>query len=185
MSAYEFTVDWFTPRVPAWQRLLAAYVGKPRLRFLEIGSYEGRSALWLLENVLTEPTAGLSCIDTWSSGETERRFDRNLAASGHSDQLRKIKAPSWQALPHLAAASLDFAYIDGSHEAADVLEDGLMVLRRMKPGGIILFDDYQWNPPESKRRHPPGPAIDAFLSLNDWRLEELHRGWQIAVRVKA
>jgi hypothetical protein len=33
------------------------------------------------------------------------------------------------------------------------------------------------------KHHPPKPAIDAFLALNDWRLEVIHRGWQIVVRV--
>ena len=184
MPDYDFTSDWHSHCIGQWEELLGRLVGKQGLAFLEIGSHEGRSALWLLDNVLTDPSASLVCIDQWLEAAAERRFDANVAASGRSNQVRKIKSPSRRALPLLAEQSLDFAYIDGSHEAADVLLDGLLVLPLIKPGGIMIFDDYEWNPPDQTRRHPPKPAIDAFLSLNDWRLTELHRGWQVAVRVK-
>jgi predicted O-methyltransferase YrrM len=184
MAAYEFTSDWFSHCIPHWEELLGRLVGKPSLAFLEIGSHEGRSALWLLDNVLTHPTAMLTCIDLWLDPAAERRFDANIVASGRSNQVRKIKSPSQRILPHLAERSFDVAYIDGSHEAADVLLDGLLTLPLVKPGGLLIFDDYEWNPPSEAPRHLPKPAIDAFLALNDWRLDELNRGWQIAVRVK-
>lgn len=180
---YEFTIDWTTHNAKHWQRLLAELVGQPDLRFLEIGTYEGRTALWMLDNVLTDPSASITCIDPWRDAEIERRFDRNVAAGGRSNQVRKIKACSHRALPHLGERSFDLAYIDGSHEASDVLEDALMALRKVKPGGLLIFDDYEL--PAKLRHHPPKLAIDAFLELNDWRLEELHRGWQVAVRVTA
>lgn len=184
MAAYEFTSDWFSHCIPHWEELLGRLAGKPGLEFLEIGSHEGRSALWLLDNILTHPSATITCIDHWLEAAAERRFDANVAASGRSNQVCKIKSQSRRVLPRLVDQSLDFAYIDGSHEAADVLLDGLLTLPLMKPGGLMIFDDYDWNPPDDTRHYPPKPAVDAFLALNDWRLIELHRGWQIAVRVK-
>jgi predicted O-methyltransferase YrrM len=132
---------------------------------------------------LTHPSAVLTCVDPWHNPEIERRFDRNIAASGRSNQVQKLKSTSARALPQIAWHSLDFAYIDGSHEGTDVLLDGLLALKLLRRGGLLVFDDYRWNPPDSKRHHPPQPAIDALLELNDWRLTEVHRGWQIAVRV--
>ena len=32
---------------------------------LEIGSFEGRSAIWLLENILTHSNSHLTCVDTF------------------------------------------------------------------------------------------------------------------------
>jgi hypothetical protein len=58
-SPYDFTVDWFSHNVPRWTEQLGAFAGRPDLRFLEIGSFEGRSAVWLLEHVLTHETARL------------------------------------------------------------------------------------------------------------------------------
>ena len=63
--AYRFQADWFSPTIDEWTETLAEYKAKPNVSFLEIGSFEGRSAIWLLENILTDPTAHLTCVDTW------------------------------------------------------------------------------------------------------------------------
>ena len=36
----------------------------------------------------------------------------------------------------------DIIYIDGNHEPEYVLEDAVLSFRKLKPGGIIIFDDY-------------------------------------------
>src|SRR5262245_2089799 len=63
MMKYQFTRDWFSHNIECWQRWLAEFNGKPRIRALEIGSFEGRSTTWLLENVLTGETSHIDCID--------------------------------------------------------------------------------------------------------------------------
>ena len=35
----------------------------------------------------------------------------------------------------------DIIYIDGSHEARDVLEDAVLAYRLLKIGGLLIFDD--------------------------------------------
>jgi len=35
----------------------------------------------------------------------------------------------------------DFIYIDGAHEAKFVIQDAVLALPLLKPGGYILFDD--------------------------------------------
>ena len=47
---YEFSSDSFSGSIPVWQRIFAELA--PCRKILEIGSYEGRSAVWLIENVL-------------------------------------------------------------------------------------------------------------------------------------
>ena len=51
---YIFTVDWFSHNIPSWDIYLNNFKNKPNLNFLEIGSFQGRSTVWLLENILTE-----------------------------------------------------------------------------------------------------------------------------------
>src|SRR5262245_36678052 len=60
---YTFTVNTFTDKIPAWTKLLNEFKGKPDISYLEIGAFEGRSALWVLENILTHPTSTLTIID--------------------------------------------------------------------------------------------------------------------------
>src|SRR5262245_5213669 len=54
-----FTADWTMWKIPIWMKLLAPYQSR-RTRVLEIGSWEGRSALFFL-NYLRR--ARLTCID--------------------------------------------------------------------------------------------------------------------------
>src|SRR5690349_6873094 len=62
-ARYKLTYDCFSSRIPQWEIDLARLAGQPDLRFLEIGSFEGHSACWLLEHVLTHDTSTLTCVD--------------------------------------------------------------------------------------------------------------------------
>jgi predicted O-methyltransferase YrrM len=62
----------------------------------------------------------------------------------------------------------DFIYVDGSHQAPDVLCDAVMSFRLLRPGGIIAFDDYLWQEPLPYGADPirsPKIAIDAFTNI--------------------
>ncbi len=37
--------------------------GKDHVNFLEIGIYDGRSTIWFIENILTNPTSKIALID--------------------------------------------------------------------------------------------------------------------------
>jgi hypothetical protein len=69
-------------------------------------------------------------------------------------------------------------YIDGSHQAPDVLEDAILAWPLLRPEGVMVFDDYGWHEMESR----PGPAIDAFLGVFSGRYELLDKGYQVTVR---
>ena len=57
---YDSSEDWFSHNIPQFEPFLGHLKGKP-CRLLEIGTYEGRSALWLAENIATHP---LSSVET-------------------------------------------------------------------------------------------------------------------------
>jgi predicted O-methyltransferase YrrM len=180
---YEFSVNWVDYHVPDWQMLLSSIKGKPNVKALEIGSFEGRSAIWFLENILTDPSSSIVCIDIFDEPITERRYDNNIALSGFADRVHKIKAPSALALKTLEPESYDFIYVDGSHVAKDVLIDTVLSWELVKPNGIVIFDDYGWSP--RSRARNPRPAIDAFVDVNSPYIDVIHRSdTQIALRKK-
>ena len=68
----------------------------------------------------------------------------------------------------------DFIYIDGSHQAPDVLADAVLGFKLLRVGGLIVFDDYLWSETMPYGKDPlrcPKPAIDAFVNLNFRKLQ--------------
>lgn len=191
-TSYRFQTDWFSPTINEWIETLFDYRGKPNVSFLEIGSFEGRSAVWLLENILTDPTSHLTCIDTWqgsaehqSSGldfnKVEENFDHNIQVTGKVNQVTKIKGLSAIELKKLPLESFYFIYIDASHKASDVLEDAVLSWQLLKVGGIIIFDDYVWEP-QYREIDSPKLAVDSFVKCYAEKLVIIRKGMQMTIR---
>jgi predicted O-methyltransferase YrrM len=188
---YEFWKDWFITNEPEWKAYLGHLIGRPHLRFLEIGSYEGRSTVWLLENILTHETARIDCVDTFAGSVehiisqvdmsgVERRFDHNIAVSGAGTKVTKIKATSREALRRLPFDSYDLVYVDGSHRARDVLEDAVLSFPLLKAGGTLIFDDYDWERTDMPDPlDTPRPGIDAFLAVYAREYDVVHKAHQV------
>jgi hypothetical protein len=75
---------------------LKQYQGK-EVHGLEIGSFEGRSAIWFFDNILTHPSATMTCVDVFPK-EYEDTFDKNIEVSGYSKRVVKKKGLSSQVL---------------------------------------------------------------------------------------
>lgn len=193
-KSYQFSQDWFSINLPVWEHHLQRFAHQPGLTALEIGSWEGRSTCWLLDHILTHPTAQITCIDTFTGGAEhqalwqggflqtiEQRFDFNLAQTGVPNKVKKIVDKSQVALRSLPLMSYHLAYIDGSHIASDVLEDALLTWGLIKVGGMIIFDDYQYTFPPHITEAPPKTAIDAFLNTFSKKIALIHQGYQVFV----
>ena len=198
MSEYEFTQDWFNWAPEVWNKLTPMLSGTAGHRqFLEIGSFEGRSAIWIAENMMQDDDI-LRCIDTWEGGEehgeenmseVEARFRHNLIVATEKVPDRRIIQQKGTSVRELARwlttdnQHFDFVYIDGSHIAKDVLTDACMAWPLLKKGGLMVFDDYMWGPARDIL-HRPKPAIDAFTNLFAEEVEIVHIGYQLIVRKK-
>ena len=195
---YEFTVDWFSRFAPVWRELIRRH--NPS-RFLEIGSYEGRSACFLVDEVAALRPIEVYSIDTWGGGvghgdtvmsEVEQRYDRNIqiarSRSKHPATVYKHKAHSADALTDLLARGnkeiFDLIYIDGSHQAPDVLTDCVLAFRLLKVGGVMICDDYLWivdaegnnaNVGGEEFYNLPKPAIDAFMNIFQRKMRVMHQ----------
>jgi predicted O-methyltransferase YrrM len=183
-----FSTDWAAGHFFKWAELLHPLREKV-LRILEIGSWEGRSALFFLKYL---PRSCVVCVDTFGGNvehhlnlyfaelapKAEGKFDRNLVEL--MDRIEKIKGTSASVLPKLGVARrrFDLAYIDGSHIAADVYSDATLTWPMMQPGGIVIFDDYEWM---AEEQEPPKLGIDAFLATLDGQYQELYRGDQLVI----
>jgi predicted O-methyltransferase YrrM len=188
IQAPVFTQDWSNVR-SYWPDMFQdlGLTGKPDLRFLEIGCYEGAATLWLLENVLTDPSSQITVIDTFEGSmefdvlgievASRERFENNVAA--HADQVVVCEGRS-QDLLRAGWPTFDFIYIDGSHIAADVLADAVLAWPMLRQGGIMCFDDYAWSP-DAPPHLTPKLGIEAFAAVYERQLRVLHVGWQFVV----
>ena len=177
--AQEFQYDWFSYNIPGFERYLTALRSTP-CRLLEIGSHEGRSTCWLLENVATHTDARIDCIDPY----VQDNFWPNIAASSGLQRVSFHRGTSQDALRVLPRNAFDFVYIDGAHWMANVLEDGVMSFPLCKVGGLIAFDDYLWDDPKNPQLGCPKPSIDFILQAYTHKLEVLEKGHQVWVRKK-
>jgi predicted O-methyltransferase YrrM len=183
LTKYSFSTDYVSHHTPLWRRHLREFEGLDNVHMLEVGSYEGRSALWFLDNILTHPTSSITCVDAFYVRRAEFRFDHNIKISGFSSKVTKIKGESQEVLKLFRGGIYDIIYIDGSHRAVDVYTDALLSWALLKPGGIIIFDDYAWEP-EKPLEERPEMGIDTFLRDFYSQIEILHKEYQVIVKRK-
>jgi hypothetical protein len=192
-NSYKFragTEEFFGSKAAVWEKALESYKGKPDIRYLEIGVFEGQSCLWMLENVLTHPTARMTGIDPFLEGRdvpgksSRDIFYSNLKLSGLEEKVEVIEGFSQIELHKLPLESFDIIYIDGSHDATDCLEDAVLSWRLLRAGGILIFDDYQFFNRSFLYGDKPKIAIDTFMGLFGKHFDIVHTDWQVILRRK-
>lgn len=190
---HEYSNNWFeqTAKV-SWDNLIPAI--RPQ-KILEIGSYEGRSICYLIDQLGHELDLEIHAIDTWEGGEdhknaninmssVEERFKNNIKKS-IEQATKKIDLSIHKGFSDIELSRLlsngfqnyfDFIYVDGSHETADVLSDAVLAFKLLKPRGIMAFDDYLWHELTDQHylKNSPKLAIDAFININFSKVNIIH-----------
>lgn len=167
---YTFSENWFTDKIPTWTTFLKEFKGKPDINYLEIGTFEGRSVLWLLENILTHPTSKITVIDAFEE-DNYKTFISNINLSGEANKFEILSGLSTDKIRELSFKSFDLAYVDGSGRGITMLSDLVSTWNLVKVGGLIICSRYSLDKRlrENLEMQPddPGPdeAIDAFLKL--------------------
>lgn len=171
----EFTQFWHNNAIGMWERWIPAHVKNG----LEIGSFEGASAVWLMDH---RPELTLTCIDIFGpafddvTGKYEQRFERNVAEYG--DRIIKLKGKSVEVLQTLPKnQAYDLIYIDGDHSYKGAKADAENAYPLLKQGGILIFDDYD-NAEFGVKR-----AVDEFLeSVTGFEVLREEGDYQMAIR---
>ena len=172
---YKFDHDWFSSNIGNLSNIFRGYQNDKPPKILEIGSLEGRSTVWFLENVRD---CNVTAIDTWKGGKDHSpdnpeinfekikdNFDYNT--SMFKDRLRVIQSTSFDGLNTLIKEDekFDFVYIDGSHTAIDVNLDLILSFKLLRINSVIYCDDYLWGFNEMSIYDSPKLGIDSFINV--------------------
>jgi predicted O-methyltransferase YrrM len=144
------------------------YKDKP-IKYLEIGTFYGANVLSVANSYGLHSDSKLYCIDPWEDYEDYSEykneqptiynsFMNNIEKSGVKEKIVINRGYSNVELLKLEDNFFDIIYVDGNHEPEYVLEDAVLSFRKLKIGGILIFDDYGWGGPELTQR-----GIDSFL----------------------
>ncbi len=171
---------------PNWLRWLGHLHGLPAMG-LEIGTFEGDSAEWWLENIAG---ANLHCIDPFTGAPDHKFHGVDCSQTEEKARAKLARFPnvtihkgcSQDVLPTLPIGAFDSAYVDGLHTSQGVMRDAVFAFNLLKVGGVMIFDDYLWEAMPDPLDCPK-IGIDAFLRAYAKHIEVLApTGWQIAVR---
>lgn len=139
--------------VPGWfhhgakiLELLDAH--KPQI-CVEIGTWLGASAIPVALSI-RRWRGTVTCVDTWSGDIYQASGGppwmlascaRNLHNAGVSAHVRVIAAPSLEAA-QAWTGPIDYLYVDADHRYEAVLADLEAWVPFVRPGGLIVGDDY-------------------------------------------
>jgi len=166
-----FTNEWFARDIAGfWNTALNGLIpADGSAVYLEIGVCEGASMLWVLDHFNPRLAIG---VDPWEPPKPRlaaayatyrENALRNLApyiGAGRVD-IYEDHSEKFLRSDVIPESSVDMLYVDGDHHAYATLTDAVLGWRFLKPGAVMIFDDY------NRRWHLGKPwtheGVDAFL----------------------
>jgi hypothetical protein len=131
--------------------------------FVEVGSWRGRSAAYMAVEIINSGKSILfDCVDTWNGSQEHldpssgwfvkeliedpdylwKDFNNNI--SPVKEVIKPIRMTSLEASQLYEDESLDFVFIDASHEYQDVLDDITSWIKKVKIGGVLAGHDISY-----------------------------------------
>ena len=154
--------------------------------YLEIGSFEGNSAMFVAENF---KDCKIYCVDTWigheqyfkdkNFNEIEKNFHSNTK---NYSNIIKVKKKSDTFFKENKDLKFDVIYVDGDHYSDQVSLDCLNAWALLKKDGILICDDYIWSYFDDIKKNPCY-AINMFLKKikNEYKILQVSKS-QIFLR---
>lgn len=182
---FQFTNNWFNRNINISMKILQKIFENTPVRILEIGTHEGQSAIWMLENLCQKPGSTFTSIDPYSTSdttapvtdETYKRFIYNIELCTQKSKFNQYVGYSQKIMPKLIEEKkvYDVVYIDGSHLMDDVLVDMNNAHQLLETNGIMLMDDAGF---DHNRDDDVMGAIKKFLSSHPEQYRIVLKEWQ-------
>jgi GR25 family glycosyltransferase involved in LPS biosynthesis len=144
----QFGENWFSyPNL--YKNIVEKFPSKSK--FVEIGSWKGKSSAFMAVEIANSyKDIDFYCVDTWKGGpDHQDRDDLHTLYETFIENMKSLenyyipmRMTSIEASQKFEDKSLDFVFIDASHEYEDVKNDIIAWLPKVKTGGIIAGHDY-------------------------------------------
>ena len=184
-KSIDLTKKWFSNNLYFLSKNLSALKIK---NLLEIGSYEGRSAIFFA-NIFNK--SKLFCVDTWSGSDEheninfksiEDNFDHNVKFLIEKQCLSKFKMTSDNFF-NKNTKKFDFIYVDGDHSKNQVLKDLKNSWSALNKNGFLLIDDYMWWYYKDLKNNPAF-AINNFIKDYSNQIKKMIIWHQVLIQKK-
>lgn len=163
-----------------------AYASNTQGDVVEIGSWQGRSTCFMAQACMDSRNGIVRAIDHFKGNvgkeshykvgqddlsDLESNFHNNIQKAGLASHVQLYNMPSAQAIDqHLVDfANTRMLFIDGDHSYEGASRDILNFAPLLRPGGIIVFDDYHSDCPgvqQAVREHIfQNPAYGRFTQF--------------------
>ena len=120
--------------------------------FVEVGSWKGRSAAYMAVAIANSgKDISFTCVDTWQGSADHR--EKGIDCSNLFSQFVKntaglkigpIRGESVKEAAYFDDSSLDFVFLDASHNKEAVAADIRAWRPKLKPDGVLAGDDLPW-----------------------------------------
>ena len=147
--------NWFAKSaIDNFATYLIQDAGLPNLKYLQLGAFTGDASVWLMENILTDPSSHLFDVDTWQGSDEidHKSMDFDDVYSVYKEKVKDLAIASVAMrtdeylirVREVFTESFDFIYVDADHTTVGVLLDAELSWPLLKSGGIMAFDDLTW-----------------------------------------
>lgn len=173
--------DWFTyPGL--YTRAVNSFASGT---FVEVGSWKGRSAAYLgVEIMNSGKPIKLICVDTWKGSLEHKDMDVIISDSLYNEFIKNtqpissvlvpMRMTSLEAAKQFEDNSLDFVFLDASHEYEDIMADLEAWYPKVKAGGLFAGHDYHVS-----RAAWPGvaAAVEEWMSKKGKKFDACEMCW--------
>jgi hypothetical protein len=168
----QFGEDWFT-----FPDLYSRMVKKATNGsiFVEVGSWKGKSSAYMATEIInSNKDIQFFCVDTWKGSIEHEGMELGNLYETFLNNMKPLesyyfplKITSIEASKKFKDNSLDFVFLDASHEYEDVKTDILAWLPKLKSGGVLAGHDYY---KESETDCFPGVSKATDELLNNFEI---------------
>lgn len=123
------------------------------INYLEIGVLSGTNIITVAQSYGVHSKSRLYAVDPWNDyseydeykgkmSDIYSQFQQNVKTHNLEGKIIEKRGYSRDIIPTFPDEFFDIIYIDGNHNSEYVLEDAVLSFRKLKSGGIMIFDDY-------------------------------------------